>query len=186
MKRGMIGAVIVATLLLLATAVWAAEGVLLDEVDFGSAGNDSDYITSGWGRSVTDETGGSYGGIGSGGCRLIWDGAEDGPDAIVVLEPAPGALKSLVIRHLDGIADDGIAVSMQKPNGMWVLVGTYVDQGSAEQWIETDLDLSGYDFGRGRGAIPVKFEATGEKWANFDTYGQVCIDWVEAWGDGKP
>jgi len=186
MKRAMIGAMVVATLLLLASAVWAAEGVKLAEVDFGSAGNDNEYVTSGWGRSATDETGGSYGGIGPGGCRLIWDGATDDPDATVVLEPGPGGVKSLVIRHLDGIADDSIAVYVQKPNGTWVPVGTYTDQGSTETWVETTLDVSGYGFGRRRGEIPVKFEATGEKWANFDTYGQVCIDWVQAWGDGKP
>ena len=48
------------------------EDVLLDRVDLGNP-TDAGEILSGWGRSATDETGGSYGGIDPGSCRLVYD-----------------------------------------------------------------------------------------------------------------
>lgn len=180
---------LVVAMVLLASAAWAAESVLLDSIDFGSAGDDAGRTLSGWGRSATDETGGGYGSVGLGGCRIVWDsglGGDGSRDAKVLLEPGKGAVKSLVIRHLDGLADDSFAIYVQRPNGSWLHVGSYADQYSSENWLETTFDLSGYGFGRGRKEIGLKLESTGEAWSGFETWGQLCIDWLEVYGSGKP
>jgi hypothetical protein len=186
MRRIWIAVSVVAALLLLGSAVWAAEGVLLDSVDFGTDGTDSGRELSGWGRSATDETGGNYGGIGSGGCRLVWDiDPDDGPDATVLLYPDRGAAKWLMLRHLDGIADDSFDVYVEHDNGTWVCVGHYEDQYNTENWVVTPFDLSTVDLGRGND-FRVKLEATGPQWSGFPTWGQLCIDWVELYGSGAP
>jgi hypothetical protein len=172
-------------LLMLASAVWAAENVMLDSIDLGSGGTEEGRELCGWGRSATDETGGNYGGIGEGGCRLVWDGEEDGPDATVLMHTHHGAAMNLKVRHLDGLADDSFDVEVLHANGSWVYVGSYSDQYSTENWVETDFDLSGIDLGRGRD-LQVRFTATGDQWSGFSTWGQLCIDWIELYGNGKP
>jgi hypothetical protein len=173
------------SILLITSAALAAENVMLDRVDFGSDGTDADRDRDGWGRSATDETGGGYGGIGSGGCRLVWDGADDDPNATIALYTPKGAAKDLTIRHLDGLADDSFNVEVQHANGSWVDVGSYSDQYTTENWLETNFDLSGIGFGRGRDFL-VRITATGPKWSGFPAWGQLCIDWIELYGDGAP
>jgi hypothetical protein len=173
-------------LLMLASAVWAAENVMLDSVDLGSNGTEEGHDLDGWGRSATDETGGNYGGIGAWGtCRLVWDGDSDGPDATVSLHTPHGSAQNLKVHHLDGSADDSFDVYVQHANKSWVYVGSYSDQYSTENWVETDFDLSAIGFGRGRD-LRVKIEATGSQWSGFPTWGQLCIDWIELYGDGTP
>jgi hypothetical protein len=177
---------VVTALLLLTSVAWAAEGLMLDRIDLGTGGTEEGRTMDGWGRSATDETGGSYGSISPGTCRLVWDGAEDDPDACILLEPGKGAVKSLEVRHLDGIAVDSFDLYVEQASGDWLLVGSYADQYSAETWVETVFDLEPYGFGRGGSEIRLKIDATGDKWSGFDTYGQLCIDWIEVYGNGKP
>lgn len=176
-------------LLMLASAVWAAENVMLDSVDLGTGGTGDPGASLGWGRSATDQTGGGYGGIGSGGCRIVWDpvpNPTDGPDATVVLHTPQSSAQSLKVRHLDGLADDSFDVEVMHANGSWVYVGHYTGQlTGTEDWIVTDFDLSGINLGRGRD-FQVRFTATGPQWSGFDTWGQLCIDWIELYGNGKP
>lgn len=185
MKRISIITLILTALLILAVGIaYAAENVLLDKVDLG--GDDDGYaIDFGWGRSATGDTGGNYGGIAPGSCRLVWDVApDDGPDAYVMLN-GKGAANSLDVRHLDGIADDSFDIYVQHANGSWVWAGSYPDAGSTETWVITPFDLSDLDFGRGRDFV-VKIDATGAQWSGFPTWGQLCIDWIEVYGNGQP
>lgn len=183
-KIAIVAGVLLATLLFATTAM-AADNVLLADIDFG--GDDGYAGTLGWGRSVTDETGGSYGGIGDYGCRLVWDIAPpDGTNDAYFMLPTPqGSAQSLTIRHLDGIADDSFTVEVQAASGAWIDVGSYANYYTTETWVTTPFDLSPFSFGRGTN-LTFRITATGTQWSGFDTYGQLCIDKVELYGNGKP
>jgi hypothetical protein len=180
-------ALLFALLLLAAPAALGKRDVILDSIDLGSAGTEAGREMWGWGRSGTDETGGGYGGIGPGGCRLVWDIAQnpdDGPDAMVTLVPDQGAAKGLLLRHLDGLADDSFDLYVEHSNGSWSYAGHYQDQYDAEQWVESFFDISHVKLGRGH-AFQLEIVATGEPWSGFDTWGQLCIDWVGLQGNGS-
>jgi hypothetical protein len=164
----------------------AAEDAVIDRVDLGSAGNENtSHQLSGWGRSATDETGGTYGGIGPGGCRLVWDGETDGPESYFTLNASGGSAEYLVIQHLDGQADESYDVHFKNDSGQWVRVGFYRNQYSSETWVTTVFFLSGFEL-TGVHEIEFKITATGPKWAEFPTYGQLCVDWIELQGIEGP
>ena len=175
-------------LVLAVSSAWAAENVLLDSVDLGTGGTEAGRIMSGWGRSATDETGGNYGGIGLGGCRLVWDVAPDtGRDATIELSSDRGAAMNLSVQHLDGLADDSFDVDVLAADGTWTSVGHYTGLTTGtEDWKTTDFDLSWVEFGRGRDPLVFRFTATGDQWTGFPTWGQLCIDWIELYGNGAP
>ena len=143
-----------------------------------------------WGRSATDETGGRYGAIGLGGCRIVWDGADHsdddgGRDATVLLHPERGAAMALQLRHLDGLADDSFEVYVAHANGSRVYVGHYGDYYSTEERVVSFFDLSAIGFGRGRD-FRVKLKATGNAWSGWAGWGQVCFGWIKVYGNGAP
>ena len=188
MKRLLVMGMVVVALLAISSVVWATVGVMLDSVDFGSAGTEDGRTMEGWGRSATDETGGGYGGIGPGGCRLIWESEAHGDGdraATILLHPERGAAMGLTLRHLDGFADDSFDIYVEHANGAWVHAGHYSGPPRSETWVVSSYDLSGIDFGRGKD-FRVKLEATGENWTGWATWGQVCIDKIELYGNGGP
>ena len=176
---------VLALLTIFSTAVLAAEPVLLDSVDFGSAGTEDGHNLVGWGRSATDQTGGIYGGIGDGGCRLVWDGDDDGPDAQFSLSTSGGTAESLELVHLDGMTDDGFDVEVKYGEGTWLPVESYADQDADEIWETFTIDLSSLAL---EGVVDLVFRitATGEKWGGFPTWGQLCIDKAELYGSEEP
>ena len=178
--------VVLALLTIFSTVVLAADNVLLDGVDFGSAGTEGGHNLVGWGRSVTDETGGNYGGIGLGGCRLVWDGETDGPDAEFTFLLSGGSAETLIIQHLDGRTDDSFNVGVKDDSGNWVSVGIYRDTyTSPETWLTTLFFLSSLGLGP-QEYLEFKIEATGPKWDEFSTWGQLCIDRAELYGTEGP
>jgi len=188
MKRVVTMGMVMTALLMVISVVWAAEGVLLDSIDLGSDGTEAGRTMDGWGRSATDETGGGYGGIGLGGCRLIWDSADHGDgdrEATVLLHPERGAAMGLKLYHLDGLADDSFDIYVEHANGEWVYVGHYHGPARTEAWMGSFYDLSGIDFGRGKD-FRVKLVATGLAWSGWSTWGQVCFDKIELYGNGAP
>ena len=108
LKKSAISLIIIVVLsAAISSMVLAAEDAVIDRIDLGSAGNEnSSHHLTGWGRSATDETGGTYGGIGPGGCRFVWDGENDGPEAYFTLTASGGTAEYLIVRHLDGQAND--------------------------------------------------------------------------------
>lgn len=159
----------------------AAQNVLLDRVDFSTTGTTCSEPT--WGATTA---GGNYGGRQTESCVVRPANTNDSIDsAEVILLTPQGSAKKLIIRHLDGIADDSFDVKVQHANGEWVFVGSYQDDGSSERWKTAEFDLTGITLGRGRD-IPVKIIATGAIWSEKPIWGQLAIDWIELWGNGQP
>ena len=171
--------------LVLVTPALAAQDVLLDKVDFSTAGGACNVTSGSWGPTTV---GGNYGGKQADSC-LVWEsGASATNVAEYTLLTPQGAAKKLTIRHLDGIADDSFSVKVQHANGSWIPVGSYADKSSAEIWVETTFDLTGITLGRGRD-IPVSITATGPAWVELggrEKWGQLAIDWMKLWGNGRP
>ncbi|MFQ6001881.1 MAG: hypothetical protein ACE5LG_09490 [Anaerolineae bacterium] len=68
------------------------------------------------------------------------------------------------------------------------MVDSYTDAPPAsdpELWFPRTVDLASPDLAQGKD-LTFKFVATGPKWGWFDTYGQVCFDWIELYGNGAP
>ena len=156
-------------------------------VDIGDETSEAGHNLSGWGPIEPAASGGNWGLTGPTGqvdnCRVIWDISDDAPSATLTLtniEPAGDPLL-LHMRHLDGIADDSFDVYV---NGN--LVGHYTDwqAGDGEEpidqetWMNSIFDLSGEGIAAG---VPVNIQltATGTKWSDFNTFGQVGFDWIE-------
>jgi len=112
--------------------------------------------------------------------RLLWgDSGEpsttDYKWASVELDAETGLVDHLIIRHLDGAADDGFNVYVDG-----TLVDTYVDQYPSNTWLLTTFDISSWGF---TGLLTIKLEATGLPWGGISTYGQVGISRIELWGE---
>jgi hypothetical protein len=164
---------------------------LLDSVDIGSGdgyeGDNSHYYMKYWSLAVCPtETGGSYGAIASdpdspdGECRLVWahDFRRDHRDASLYLWNRGNTPSKLVIRALDGLADDSFKVWIHRGSG-FEEVYTYNDAYNTETWVVHDIPLPGGAYSGS--TIRVKIKATGPKWSGFDTYGQLAVDWIELW-----
>jgi len=88
-------------------------------------------------------------------------------------------LETLVIRHLDGIADDSFDVMV----GAWP-VYSYVDNTIGDEtWITTEIDLTQFEI-ECCGPHAIVITATGEAWQHQATYGQLGIDWIELYCEG--
>ncbi len=183
-KRVLIGLVVTGALalsLLLVTAVGANPTYgLLDSVNIGDPGSEA-------GHNLTDWTN-VWPGCGwcgpDGNMRLIWgDGGETCASAnnwaSVTLDAGSNWAQTLRLDHLDGAADDGFNIYVND-----ILVGTYVDQYPANQWVlDDDFDISSGGFS---GLLTIKLEATGTAWGGCGTYGQVAFNDIELWGGPIP
>lgn len=188
MKRVALVLVVLAALLL-ASAAYAGPPVpqMLASIDIGTG--DGLNGTTEWGEVEPTYSGGSYGNCASlcrtGTSRVVW-GPGKAPDntnhAFIRLTwTEMGKARHIKLSVLDGIADDSFNVYVQNPGGDWALVYSYTDQYTTETWITHDI----YSFpaGKGQGAeIYMKIEATGAQWSGFNQYGQLAVDWIEAWG----
>jgi len=194
------------------------------------------FPLTGWGPQEPLTHAGSWGGLASGGegegtsqdraARVIWFGDYDGdldcedvdPDPrsgelVVPLPPATTPTRVL-IRHLDGFADDSFEVYGSAPcQDVEVLLGTYVDQSDTETWVVSELEipacsntgpypvkgtpcfhdswrsLGSGSIGGGSGgstSYTLRFEALGAEWGGFCPFGQVAFDWIQIRGLPNP
>ena len=197
---------LVAAMILSATPVMAAHNQLLCVVDIGDEASEGarDMDANGWGPIEPDTHGGNWGGIGideeenesiDRKCRVIWPAGEyENTSATITLDRCckNGAVKTIVVRHLDGTADDSFTVEVKDNHGQWVKIGEYIDEPEAndeEEWHETRFELpNGRKLQLGRGLeVEIKLTATSTTdpawWSGFDTYGQVAFDWIKLEGN---
>ena len=177
--------------MVLAPTAYAAKPVpqLLDSVDIGSDTLEAAHGVSfsDWGPIEPTTHGGNWGGfnVTIEDCRVVWHAAGDTTPRYATLTldtGGAGFARHIVLRVLDGIADDSFNVYVKNPGGDWALVYSYdCDPSTSEYWVVHDI----YSFPAGKGqgtTIEIKIEATGDTWSGFETYGQLAVDWVEVWG----
>jgi len=151
-------------------------------VDVGSS---EPYAMADWSVIHPDSIGGGWGGFGSGGdnytapttatwdfkCRTIW-GANDARIATITF---PTAIDSVEIRHLDGLALDGLGGGGDDFEVYvdYVLWGSYTSNvATNEYWVETTF--------AGKPGTVLMLVATDAPWSSHGTWGQVAIDRVVA------
>jgi hypothetical protein len=178
--------------------------VLVGDVNF-SVGEWLDFVDVGSGDGYEDsnpnrmkhfsldvcptETGGNYGGIATDPnspdkeCRTVW--ANDDPNrsyGLLKLWIYREKPEKLIIRALDGIADDSFVVEVW-PNrrGPGEEIYAYTaDPSTEETWVIHEIPLpEGADYDLK--GLSVRIKATGAKWEHFDTYGQLAVDWIGVW-----
>ena len=186
------------TLVMIAMPASAETDIRLDYVE----AEDITDTDLGWGLKVSEHPG-NYGGMNA---DPIWDGrlvsdtVDNGGDgdtsAYYTFTWENAAAQTLVIRHLDGIADDSFIVEAyldpgygegddKNLIGWWVTIGTYCDEGPVETWKTTCFDLIGPGhWAKGTGEMTIKITLTGDLWSGYNTYGQLAIDWMELRGNG--
>lgn len=150
-----------------------------DLVDVGSPDSELGHNLTEWGPIEPAYSGGPYGGVID--CRPIYGPPSSGDgSAWAALDLDFGGCtimpKSLVLRHLDGLAtNDAFDIYLSPLGNPWggVLVYSYPGDGLAvENWLTTDLPLTAV------GWMTVLLVSTEETWWGFDTYGQVCFDTI--------
>ncbi len=172
--------------------------VLLDEIDLGTdLASFEEHDGTGWGPVEPATHGGSWGAIATdpdspdGSCRAIWfeNGVPEDPDAataMVTLFPHPGSTRGIVMRTLDGVADDSFTVFVLGKHGDFVEVYSCdSDPSTEEYWVVHEIEIPVNQIKAGR-PLTVKIDATGSAWSQFNTYGQLAVDWIELWGNGSP
>jgi len=164
----------------------ACQNILLDRVDIGDPQSEHCHFLRGWGPIEPATSGGYYGGVDN--CRVVYYKTDppDKPWARLILYTIKGSAQTLKIRALDGIADDSFEVYVKRPCGKWILIYSYTADPSTEEiWKIHEIELPP-KVAKGI-TLKVKIVLTGETpWSGFDTYGQLAIDWIELWGNGKP
>ncbi len=189
MKRKLGAVMLVVALVLtlgLAPFAYAAKPIptMLDNVDIGDTSSEAGHSLMGWGPIEPITSGGNWGGIAPGTCRVVSYAGDPTPGyATLTLDTTAsdvtGFARHIKMRVLDGIADDSFNVYVKNPGGDWALVYNYTsDPLTSEYWVVHDI----YGFPAGKGmstAIEIKIEATGAAWGSFNTYGQLAVDRVE-------
>lgn len=184
----------------------AMTNVMLMEIDIGNLESEDLAVSmTGWGPVEPDTNGGNWGGYGASGedTRVIWF---SGDERWAILQLGfIGSGRTVVFDSLDGTADDSFKVYMpvegwsvtygtsdpaELPEEAWVQVYVYdAVPNVPEFWEEHTVDISPSAFqgiARGGCEFAVMFEATGDAWNLFDTYGQVAIDHFQVFGNGQP
>ena len=190
--------IVCSTIVLITLLTWTTSRAedLLDFVDVGSdtASLFTGHNGIGWGPEEPATHGGNWGGIVSDSdspdrsCRVVWYYNPEDPDtlnAMVTLFPNAGSFRYMVIRVLDGIADDSFRVWLLGRNGTFKEIYSYqADPSSEEYWVEHVIETP-YPYASLYNHKPLRIiiEATGQPWDSFETYGQLAVDWIELWGD---
>ena len=176
--------IVVIALLLAPTSVWAggydtcSDPVRLDYVDIGDPGSETGHKLKGWGPIEPATSHGNYGGVDD--ARVTWEpGAPDTKHAraasFTFKVPKGFKATQIKLRVLDGLADDSFIVRVNST--VYEYTGL---KNRKENWIEHTIDLRNPCSGSCR--IKVVIQATGPAWDQFDTYGQLAVDWVELMG----
>jgi hypothetical protein len=156
---------------------------LFGYVDIGNPSSEAGHNLQGWGPIEPDTNDGNWGGFDVTGedCRVIWSDDEESPDPdpgkCATVELDFGCLegpKMLVLRHLDGLADDSFDVYIDG-----VFLGHYTDVSPTEVWNTVNFPVPS----NLTGIHTVKLCATATaKWTHWDTWGQVGFDWIKVCG----
>jgi len=148
-----------------------------------------------WDEPITTTIEEAYGGccycyehtVENNGCEGVWlDWQHTGdPDLegidILVLEKTicePKVLTQLVLNVLDGQADDSFCVWIDD-----VCVYSYTNgdpPNDPEEWFVHTIDIAEKEIPC-CGTHEIKIRATGPKWAWWETYGQVAVDYIQLW-----
>lgn len=149
-----------------------------DFVDIGLEASEAGHNLIGWG-DVWNLDGSSGWGGHAGDLRVVWEpgGNEDAKEASLTMT-SKGKNKEIIIKHLDGFADDGFELFINEE-----LIGTYVDDYSSETWVETAFSIPKKISNSHN--IVVKIVATGDAWSGQGTYGQLAVDYIELTTDKK-
>lgn len=178
-----------ALLFYLPKPVFAKKNVLLSKVDFKTTINSKGEAVCNvkWGGWDPTSPDGGYGGRQSESC-LVRSKTEDLPaEAIYTFTNCHGIAKKIEIEHLDGYADDSFNVYVLENwswrwwrKRRWIFIGSYTDVDNAtEKWFNHEFDLNRIPLKGRKRCVTVKIEPTGENW------GQVAIDKMELWGNGR-
>jgi hypothetical protein len=206
MKKLMIGAVLVISLLIGTTAYANGNGFFrnqrLEIINIGSPTSEVGHNLQGFGLIEPTTNGGNWGQITtetscdlqiSDVCdkalRTVYAGSEadhpliDGRMASFsfTLKNKWGLVTNLKMRLLDGIANDDFVVYVKNKRGHWEQIYSYVsDPSTTEVWKVHDISLGPkHWFNK---SLEVAVMATGDTWAQHATYGQLGIDWIELLG----
>ncbi len=149
---------------------------LVDRIDFGNSESESSHSASGWG---SDPGIGNYGGrdgepIPAFGLVVENSCTNEDRDASFVIHAGEKIINKLKLRVLDGLSNlDNFEIYIDGN-----LVTDYADVlDSQENW--TTLEVAVPDL---TGDIPVRLRATSDFWPGCSTYGQIAVNWAEAWG----
>jgi hypothetical protein len=154
---------------------------IVDEFDIGDTESEEGHELTGWSFlwpwNETVATGG-YGGKDDGTFRLLMgpgDGCgEDYKDAYFTMNAYCAVVNKLILRHLDGIANDDFSVYVQDGEE-YTLIGSYTsDPNTTEFWETTE-----YNFSPRSGEIQFKLSVTGPIWGPCSTWGQVAFSWAK-------
>jgi hypothetical protein len=172
----------------------------------GNEASESTHNLVGWGPIEPDTAGGNWGGMGSGlepnpsdnKCRVTWATYEpdtnEGRSAYITLnipekcgkdcdkncgKPA----KTLVLRVLDGQADDNFIVFVEcekpKKDSTFLIYEFNADPSTAEVWKTHEIDLTSLPNWCRVKPMTFRIMATGNAWQSKSTYGQLAIDYAE-------
>jgi hypothetical protein len=182
---GLFGILLVA--LMLAIPVMAKTNTLLQHVEV-------EDIATGWGLKIsqhaTDSTqyGNYYTSCSGHDGRLVTDTTHDAPVEFTFVYD--GSARKLVIRHLDGFANDGFSVDVQGEQEQWIPLGVYVDTHNTETWVTSEflVDPATPHLGLGH-SLTIRISLTDARhstWSSWGIWGQLAIDWMELYGNGAP
>ncbi len=130
--------------------------------------------------SFNAETLGDWGGEYRDGAVTAFPG--DADDAgYITFTWEEGKARRIVLRVLDGIADDSFNVYVMNPDGNWVRAYSYTSDPSIDEVWEVH-HVYGFPAGKGQGpSIEMKIEPTSVGWSGFDTWGQLAVDYVKVY-----
>lgn len=155
-------------------------GTTLDEINVGDDGSMTSHNAMGWFNFPGI---GNYGGGDPTGTYVfaMIGGDDDDNDvcdteessATFVMDAGACTATELVVRHLDGSANDSFDVYV---NGN--LIDSYAgNQYTGEEWTETSFDLGIYSFS---GTATIELDVTGNyPWGSCPTYGQGAVNWAK-------
>jgi hypothetical protein len=156
----------------------------IDFVNIGDPTSEAGHNLAGWGPIEPASSGGTWGGAGEdGNCRVISSGYDDGTGMNNFLDWAeftmdfgsPGT-KYLLLRHLDGYAQDSFYVYIDTPGtpGDGTEVFYWPDeQSQGEVWrtAQIPLDLTGVH--------TITLRSDQPHWSGWDRFGQVAFTWAK-------
>lgn len=149
-------------------------------IDIGDSVSEAPYTLDEWGTPATWQL--AYYGTPVSNLRILYgpSGLDPTPIAGQITDNTPYAtitiqnpnlVESIVVKHLDGSADDGFSVYVND-----FFVGTYVTLGNVN-WQTTTFPVPVQY--TGGGTTTIKLKSTALPWSLHADWGQVAIDWIE-------